>query len=302
MIGARSNFQQGCALAGQRSIWSITWSRFARHRLALTSLGILVLLAAAALAAPLVAGNSPYTVDLLVTNAAPSRDHPLGTDSFGRDIWARLVFGARVSLSVGIVAVGIYTGIGIIVGAFAGYYGGWIDAAAMRITDTVMSFPTLILIILAVAVLGPSIYNVMLVIGLLGWPTTARLVRGEFLSMREQEFVVAARSVGTSDSRIILRHILPNALSSVIVLATLGIASAVLTEAGLSFLGFGVQQPTPSWGNMLNEAQRLSVLQRYPWQWLPPGLAIAVTVLTFNFVGDGARDAVDPRLSWRGRT
>ena len=169
----------------------------------------------------------------------------------------------------------------------------------MRLTDTVMSFPSLTLIILAVALLGPSIYNVMIVIGLLGWPGTARLVRSEFLSLRDREFVVASRMVGARDHQIILRHILPNALYPVIVSATLGIAGAILTEAGLSFLGLGVQQPTPSWGNMLNEAQKLTVLQRYPWQWVPPGLAIAIAVLVINFVGDGLRDALDPRTRSR---
>ena len=284
----------------QRTLSALVWSRFARHRLALGSAAILALLTVVALFAPLVAGQSPNTVDLFATNTGPSRDHVLGTDSFGRDVWARLVYGARVSLSVGIVAVGIYTAIGMLLGALAGYYGGWVDGVTMRLTDTVMSFPTLLLIILAVALLGPSIYNVMIVIGLLGWPSTARLVRGEFLNLRDREFVVAARMVGARDRQIILRHVLPNALYPVIVSATLGIAGAILTEAGLSFLGLGVQQPTPSWGNMLNEAQRLSVLQRYPWQWLPPGLAIAIAVLVINFVGDGLRDAFDPRAGGRG--
>jgi peptide/nickel transport system permease protein len=285
---------------GDRALARQTWTRFKRHRLAYGSLLILALLIVAAIFAPIVAGQSPTRLDLYENNAGPSAAHFLGTDSFGRDIWARLVYGARVSLSVGIVAVGIYTVIGMLIGAISGFYGGWIDGFCMRLTDTVMSFPTLTLIILAVALLGPSIYNVMIVIGLLGWPGTARLVRSEFLSLRDREFVVASRMVGARDHQIILRHILPNALYPVIVSSTLGIAGAILTEAGLSFLGLGVQQPTPSWGNMLNEAQKLTVLQRYPWQWIPPGMAIALAVLVINFVGDGLRDALDPRTRSRG--
>jgi peptide/nickel transport system permease protein len=283
----------------QQSPWALAWRRFRRHRLALAAAVTLGLLVLAAIFAPVVALTDPNRVDLFYTNTGPSREHPLGTDSFGRDIWARLVYGGRVSLSVGLVAVGIYTAIGIVLGAISGYYGGLIDSSIMRFTDTVMSFPTMILIIMVVAILGPSIYNVMLVIGLLGWPSTARLVRAEFLSLRDREFAVAARMVGVRDGQLIVRHLLPNALYPVIVSATLGVAGAILTEAGLSFLGLGVQQPTPSWGNMLNAAQHLSVLQRYPWQWLPPGLAIAVAVLAINFVGDGLRDAADPRVHSR---
>ena len=279
----------------QSSPGMLVWQRFRRHRLALVSACLLVVLTLIAVFAPIVAGQSPIAIDMYATNAAPSAHHYLGTDSFGRDIWARLVYGTRVSLSVGVVAVSIYTLIGLVFGALAGYYGGWIDSTIMRLTDTVLCFPTLTIIILAVAVLGPSIYNVMIVIGLLGWPSTARLVRGEFLALREREFIVAARMVGVRDGQIIIRHLLPNALYPLIVSSTLGIAGAILTEAGLSFLGLGVQQPTASWGNMLTEAQRLTVLQKYPWQWLPPGMAIAIAVLIINFVGDGLRDALDPR-------
>jgi peptide/nickel transport system permease protein len=243
----------------------------------------------------MLARHDPNATDLLNRNTGPSLDHFLGTDSFGRDVWARLIFAARISLSVGIVAVGLYTFIGILLGALAGYYGGLIDGTIMRFTDTVMSFPSLILIILAVSIIGPSIYNVMAVIGLLGWPGTARLVRAEFLSLREREFVVASRMVGGSNRTIIFRHILPNAVYPLIVSATLGIAGAILSEASLSFLGLGVQPPTASWGNMLNEAQKLTTLRNYPWQWLPPGLAIAIAVLATNFIGDGLRDALDPR-------
>jgi peptide/nickel transport system permease protein len=278
-----------------RSPWSLVWSRFVRHKLALASAIVLLLLAAAAVFAPFLVRHDPNATDLLNRNAGPSLSHFLGTDSFGRDVWARLLYAGRISLSVGIVAVSIYTAIGILLGSIAGYYGGFVDGVIMRFTDTVMSFPSLILIILAVSIVGPSIYNVMAVIGLLGWTSTARLVRAEFLSLREREFVTASRMIGTPNRLIIVRHILPNAFHPLIVSATLGIAGAILSEAGLSFLGLGVQPPTASWGNMLNEAQKLTTLRNYPWQWLPHGLAIAIAVLTTNFLGDGLRDALDPR-------
>lgn len=278
-----------------RSPWSLVWSRFVRHKLALASASVLLLMILMALFAPLLTQHDPNATDLLNRNQAPSWSHLLGTDSLGRDVWARLLFAGRISLSVGIVAVSIYTVIGIVLGAAAGFYGGLVDGLIMRFTDTVMSFPSLILIILAVSIVGPSIYNVMAVIGLLGWTGIARLVRAEFLSLREREFVTAARMIGTPNRTIMLRHILPNALHPLIVSATLGIAGAILTEAGLSFLGLGVQPPTASWGNMLNEAQKLTTLRNYPWQWIPPGMAIAIAVLATNFLGDGLRDALDPR-------
>lgn len=278
-----------------QSPWALVRRRFIRHRLALSAAIVLSILVLAAAFAPLLAQHDPNTTSLLDRNLGPSSDHWLGTDSLGRDVWARLLYAGRISLSVGVVAVGIYMAIGLVLGAIAGYFGGFIDSLIMRFTDTVMSFPSLILIILAVSILGPSIYNVMAVLGLLGWPGTARLTRGEFLSLREREYVFASRMIGTPDHRIMFRHILPNALHPLIVSATLGIAGAILSEAALSFLGLGVQPPTASWGNMLNEAQKLTTLRNYPWQWLPPGMAIAIAVLSINFLGDGLRDALDPR-------
>jgi peptide/nickel transport system permease protein len=195
-----------------------------------------------------------------------------------------------------LVAVAIYTAIGVSLGALSGFYGGWTDSIIMRLADIVLSFPALILIITVVSVLGPSIYNIMLIIGLLGWPPIARIVRGLFLSLREREFVLASRTVGVSNGRIIFRHMLPNALAPVIVAATFGMANAILLEAGLSFLGLGVQPPTPSWGNMLKDAQSLTVLESMPWLWIPPGTMIALAVLSINFIGDGLRDALDPYL------
>ena len=272
------------------------WQRFRRHRVALAGALILLVLTAGAVAAPLVAANDPYRVDISAYRTGPAANHPLGTDSSGRDVFSRLLYAGRVSLSVGLVAVAIYTLIGVILGAFSGFYGGWLDACIMRLADIVLSFPALILIITVVSVLGPSIYNIMIVIGLLGWPPIARIVRALFLSLREREFVLASRTVGASNGRIIFRHILPNALAPVIVAATFGMANAILLEAGLSFLGLGVQPPTPSWGNMLRDAQSLTVLESMPWLWIPPGTMIGLAVLSINFIGDGLRDALDPYL------
>ncbi len=268
---------------------------FLRHRLAVAGLIVFVLIGLAAIFAPLVATHDPNHIDLLASAQGPSRDHWLGTDDIGRDVYSRLVYGARVSLSVGLVSVAIYTAIGMALGAISGYFGGFIESLIMRLTDTVMCFPTLVIIIAAVSILGPSIFNIMALIGLLSWPGICRLVRGQVLSLREQEFVEAARACGASDARIIARHVLPNTVAPLTVAATFGVASAILTEAGLSFLGMGVQPPTPSWGNMINMAQSGTILQEMPWLWAPAGIVIAIAVLSINFIGDGLRDALDPR-------
>ena len=289
----------GLATSAPRRGGTGVWSRFRRHRLALIGLTILLVLTIATIGAPLFARHGPYGIDLSAYRLGPSTNHPLGTDSAGRDVFSRLLHAGRVSLSVGLVAVSIYTAIGVVLGALAGFYGGWVDSVVMRLADVFLSFPTLIIIITMASVLGPSIYNVMLAIGLLGWPPIARLLRGELLSLREREFIVGARAIGTSDLRLIFRHLLPNALAPVLVAATFGIAYAILIEAGLSFLGLGVQPPTPSWGNMLTDAQSLTVLESMPWLWLPPGVMIAVAVLSINFIGDGLRDALDPYLHHR---
>jgi peptide/nickel transport system permease protein len=272
------------------------WQRFRRHHVAVVGALILLVLTAGAVGAPVLAANDPYRVDISAYRKGPAANHLLGTDSSGRDVFSRLLYAGRVSLSVGLVAVAIYTLIGVILGAFSGFYGGWLDACIMRLADIVLSFPALILIITVVSVLGPSIYNIMLIIGLLGWPPIARIVRGLFLSLRERDFVLASRTVGASNAGIIFRHMLPNALAPVIVAATFGIANAILLEAGLSFLGLGVQPPTPSWGNMLKDAQSLTVLESMVWLWIPPGTMIALAVLSINFIGDGLRDALDPYL------
>jgi len=224
----------------------------------------------------------------------PTAEHWLGTDDRGRDVLSRLIWGTRISMSVGFIAVGIAVFIGIIVGAVAGFYSGIIDLTVQRIIEIVMCFPTFILILSLIAFLPPSIYNIMVVIGITGWTGVARLIRGEFLRLRESDYAVAARATGLTDARIIFRHLLPNALSPVLVSATFGVAGAILTESALSFLGFGVPPPTPSWGELLSQSQRF--VDRAWWLVTFPGLAIFITVTAFNLVGEGLRDAMDPRL------
>jgi peptide/nickel transport system permease protein len=273
-----------------------TLRRFARHRLAVLGSAIILAIAFLALAAPLVAPIPPNRIDLSASAQAPSAAHWLGTDSTGRDQWSRLVYAGRVSLSVGLVATSIATAIGLLLGGLSGYYAGKVDLLIMRLTDTVMSFPSLIIIITVVAYVGPSIYNVMLAIGLLSWPGVCRLVRGQFLSLRQREFVIAAQAMGAPARALIFRHLLPNVSSPVIVAATFSVAYAILTEAGLSFLGLGVQPPTASWGNMLSAARQVDTIQNMPWLWIPPGALVALSVLAINFIGDGLRDAWDPRM------
>lgn len=257
---------------------------------------VLAILIIAALFAPQLTNHcDPYASNLKSFRAAPSLEFPLGTDTLGRDVYCRLIYASRVSLSVGLVAVSIYLLIGTTLGIIAGYMGGWVDTFIMRLSDIILSFPQLMLIIVIVSVIGPSIYNVMVVIGFLGWPAVCRLVRGNVLSLREKEFVIAAQASGVGRFRIAFWHILPNTIAEVIVAGTFGVAAAILTEAGLSFLGLGVQPPTASWGNMLIDAQSLTILESMPWLWLPPGLMIALSVLSINFIGDGLRDAFDPR-------
>ncbi len=269
--------------------------RFMLHYLAVAGAAVMLLIILLSLAAPLVTGHDPLEVRLDALRQGPSRDHWLGTDLIGRDVWSRLVFGSRVSLTVGVFAVALYTLIGSFLGALAGYFGGLLDQIIMRLTDTLLSIPALLMVMIFVSIIGPSLTSVIVVIGLLQWPRTCRLIRGQILAIREEEFVTAARAIGSNTVRIILRHILPNAFGPLTVLSTFGVANAILLEATLSFLGLGVRPPTPSWGGMLNEAQSPAVLSSLPWLWMSPGLAIAMTVLAVNFIGDGLRDAVDVR-------
>lgn len=269
------------------------WLRLYRNRMALAGALIVLVMFVLAMAAPLV-GFDPGAIDIVHRLQPPSFDHLLGTDDLGRDVFVRILYGARISLLVGFVAVGIATLIGIVLGALAGYYGRWVDAAIMRFVDIMLCFPTFFLILAVIAFLEPSIWNIMIIIGLTGWMGVARLVRAEFLSLRERDFVQAARAMGARDARIIFRHILPNAMSPVLVSATLGVAGAILTESALSFLGIGVQPPTPSWGNMLIAGKQ--TLGTAWWLSVFPGMAILITVLGYNLLGEGIRDALDPRI------
>ena len=285
----------------QESMIVIVWRQFRRHPGAITGFVVLSIIIIAILMAPL----SPY--DPTVTNVRdkllpPSLAHPMGTDPLGRDLFTRVLYGGRVSLTVGLLVMLISLLIGVPIGAIAGYYGGLVDNVLMRFTDAMLSFPSLFVLILLSALLretkipflkSGSLFTIALVIGILSWMTVARLVRAAFLSLREMEFVTAARCIGASNPRIIWRHILPNATGPIIVEATLEVGYAIMEESGLSFLGFGIQPPTPSWGNLLNNAQRR--MTSHPWLAIFPGLMIFFTIIAINYIGDGLRDALDPR-------
>ncbi|MEA2513409.1 MAG: peptide/nickel transport system permease protein [Thermomicrobiales bacterium] len=271
------------------------WYRFSRHRLAVLGMVFVAVIGLAALLAPWISPYDPYAMQLPEARLRPSLEHPLGTDNLGRDILTRVLVGGRVSIAVALAAVAISSGVGTVLGVTAGYRGGWVDSVIMRITDMFMSIPLFVLLIVLVSMLGPSKANVILIVGLLSWMGVARLVRGQVLSVMNELYIEAATASGAPSTRIVLRHVLPNSFVPAVVATTLGVANAMLWEAALSFLGLGIQPPTPSWGNMLNAAQQLQTLVREPWVWLGPGGAIALTVLSINFMGDGLRDALDPR-------
>ena len=257
--------------------------------------GVILLLVVLAIGAPLFARHDPLGIDLINSLQAPSTSHWFGTDIQGRDVWARLVYGARVSLSVGIVSQGIALVLGVLLGLIAGYYAGWIDELVMRLADVTLAFPTLLLLIALVAALQPSLTIVFLTIGVVGWAGMARLVRGQVLVVRELEFVQAEKTLGATDTRILAKHILPSVVAPVVIAATLGVAGAIMAESSLSFLGLGVQPPTPSWGSMIADGRDLYQLRHAPWTSGFPGLAIGAAVLGFNLLGDALRDALDPR-------
>lgn len=260
---------------------------------------VIVVMVVAAVAAPLFARHDPTAIDLINQLRPPSASHWMGTDIQGRDVWARLVYGARISLSVGLISQGIALSLGLVLGLVAGYYGRWVDEGVMRLADVTLAFPTLLLLIALVAALQPSLTVVFLTIGLVGWAGMARLVRGQVLVVRELEYVQAMRALGARNARIIARHVLPAVIAPVLIAATLGVAGAIMAEAALSFLGLGVQPPTPSWGAMIADGRDLSQLRGAPWTSLFPGLAIGMTVLGFNLLGDALRDALDPRAARR---
>lgn len=270
------------------------WYRFTRNKLAVAGSIVVLFLFIVSMLAPWISPYDPGEINLHMVLTSPSSAHLFGTDQLGRDVLSRMIWGSRISLKVGFVAVGIAVVIGAVLGALAGYYGRWIDALVMRFVDIMLCFPSFFLILAVIAFLEPSIWNIMIVIGVTGWMGITRLVRADFVSLREREFVQAARSIGASDFRIIFVHILPNAMASILVAATLGVAGAILTESALSFLGIGVQPPTPSWGNILTAGK--DNIDIAWWLSLFPGLAILITVLGFNLLGEGIRDSLDPRL------
>ncbi|MBI2343032.1 MAG: ABC transporter permease [Deltaproteobacteria bacterium] len=316
----------------RESYWRLVWRQFRKNRFAMAGFVLVLALCALAVLAPCIAGSvplvaqwkgrwivpvwrglpegwnvaeathvvmppipySPTEYDLQATLIPPSAAHWFGTDDQGRDVAARLVHGTKISLTIGFVAVGLAAAIGIVIGALAGYYGGWVDIIVSRAIEVMYCFPTFFLILAVLAFIQPSIYNIMIVIGVTGWPGIARLIRGEFFKLRDQEFVAASRVTGAGDLRVMFRHMLPNAIAPVLVSITFGIASAILVESGLSFLGFGVPPYEPSWGGILSQSR--DFIDIAWWLTVVPGCAIFVTITAYNLVGEGLRDAIDPRM------
>lgn len=269
--------------------------KFYKNKLAVIGLVFLMVIILGSILAPVLTPYDFETMDLVNTLAPPSAEHWMGTDRYGRDILTRVLYGGQVSLLVGFGSVTGALFIGITVGALAGYFGGLLDNILMRTVDVIISIPTFFLLITLVTIFQPSMWMLILIFSLTGWTGMSRLIRGEFLSLRSREFVLASRTIGTSNARIIFSHILPNTMGPIIVAATLSIGGVILSEAALSYLGLGINPPTPSWGNILNDAQNYTVLKTAPWYPFFPGLMILITVLCFNFVGDGLRDALDPK-------
>ncbi|MEA3322176.1 MULTISPECIES: oligopeptide ABC transporter permease [unclassified Bacillus (in: firmicutes)] len=277
------------------TLTKITINKFMKNKLAVIGAVLLFIIISLAILAPLIAQFEPQKQSLLNKLQSPGGEHWLGTDRYGRDVFARILFGARVSLLVGFASVAGSITIGTVIGAVAGYFGGKIDAVLMRIVDVIISIPTIFLLITLVTIFQPGVDKLILIFALTGWTFTARLVRGEFLSLRTREFVLASKTIGTRSHTIIFSHILPNAMGPIIVSATLGVGGVILAESALSYLGLGIQPPTPSWGNMLQDAQNFTIMLKHWWYPLFPGIMILITVLSFNFVGDGLRDALDPK-------
>lgn len=272
-------------------------TRFLKNKLAVIGFCLLSIFVLAAIFAPFLSSYGRDSIDLLNIESQPSLRHLFGTDELGRDVFTRLLYGGRISLGIAVSATVLQLLIGVTLGCISGFYGGWIDNAIMRIVDTIMCFPFFVIAITVAALAGPSVWNVILIIGLLQWTGVARIVRAEILSIKQSEFIEAARAMGLNSFEIIINHLLPNTLSPVIVNATLAVAQGILMEAGLSFLGLGVKQPEPSWGNILSAAQSMRVLQYEWWLWIPAGVLVFLSVLSINFVGDGLRDALDPKMN-----
>ena len=271
-------------------------SKLTEPKMALVGLFVITLEIILVVVLPFIMHLNPYDSDYTAFSAAPSGLHILGTDAIGRDIFARLVYGGRTSLLVGLLSTIISCAIGVPLGLIAGYFRGKAEIAIMRVADIFMSFPSIVLILVLVAVIGPSIWSVTIVIGVLGWTQFARLIYANVLSVSEKEYVESARAIGTSNYKIITKYILPNSFAPILIAITFQMASAILMESSLSFLGMGVQPPGASWGNMLYDAQSITVLSKRLWIWMPPGIALLITVLSINFLGDGIRDALDPKI------
>jgi ABC-type dipeptide/oligopeptide/nickel transport system permease subunit len=275
--------------------------RFLRDNRARIGIGIVIVMTLAAILAPLIARQNPIAIDLAHLLQRPSAEHWLGTDIQGRDIWSRLVYGARVSLTVGLISQGIALFLGVTLGLIAGFYGKWVDEIVMRLADVTLAFPTLLLLIAMVAALQPSEGVVFATIGIVGWAGMARIVRGQVLVVRQLEYIQAIKALGAGDLRIMSQHVLPNVIAPVVIAATLGVAGAIMAEAALSFLGLGVPPPAPSWGSMIADGRDLEQLRRAPWTSVFPGIAIGAAVLGFNLLGDALRDALDPRQHYRAK-
>jgi len=272
---------------------------FGKNKLALIGLIILILFMMVSVLAPVITPYDRDAIDLAMIETPPSRAHLLGTDELGRDVLTRLLYGGRVSLGVGIAATALQLVIGVTLGAISGYFGGLVDSIIMRLVDIMMCFPFFVIAISMAAIMQPGVVSLVIIIGILQWTHIARIVRVEILSLKQREFIEASRVLGLNSFEIITKHLLPNVLAPLIVYTTLAIANGILLEAGLSFLGMGVRQPQPSWGNMLSTAQSMRVLKSQWWLWIPPGLMVFLTVLSINFLGDGLRDGLDPKLKRR---
>lgn len=282
------------------SPFKLALRRFLKNKLAIIGVVILLLIVLATIMAPLLTSHDPTKGDLMLIEKPPSSEHILGTDSSGRDNFARLLYGGRISLTVGFSAMLFTLLIGVVTGALSGYYGGKIDGIIMRISDLVLALPFLVLALTIIALMETVNVRIFVtIIAITTWPTLTRLIRGTFLSLREEEFIIGAKAIGASDFRIIWKHLLPNAVGPIIVNATLMMATMIIIESGMSFIGMGIPQPTPTWGNMLSEAQNIRVLRNHPEAWIPPGLGILLIVLSINFIGDGLRDAFDPKSDRR---
>ncbi|MGM8212167.1 oligopeptide ABC transporter permease [Virgibacillus sp. W0430] len=283
-----------------KSPFQLAVKRFLKNKLAIMGVIILIIISLTAIFAPLITNHDPTKGDLLFVEQSPTSEHLLGTDASGRDNFARLLYGGRVSLTIGVSAMLFTVAIGVVLGSLSGYYGRFIDSFIMRLTDLVLALPFIVLALTIIAIVDEITISIFVtIIALTTWPTLTRIIRATFLSLKEQEFVLGARAIGTRDFRIIFKHFLPNAIGPIIVNATLLMATMIIAESALSFIGMGIPQPTPTWGNMISEAQNIRILRYHPEAWIPPGLCILITVLAINFIGDGLRDAFDPKSNRR---